>query len=468
LISIIVDEDNTSYNDIDGVLFDSSGTTLIVYPIGNTRTSYQIPENITSITEYAFYNALSLTSITIPSSVTTIGSQAFSSVTALTYLTIPENVITIEPGAFYGCNGLLHVTFTGNMIPPDISNNTAFPPKSQGITAYYTQDLSQNYIDILTATFQYVSGPDLFNFIDSPTLGTDYTYLVQNGSSSVSDRYSIISVLPAASDGVKFSINVGPGTDWDDYQIGVVLVGPGETPASPPTNQGSPTYFVQSSGGQGGASIYADLSANDILTNEITLHCGITNTQSDPLMYSSMDISNTTTTWICGDTLQTESMGASITHTVHKQSTDGGYGYGGNSFTIQPMTGNVTWLNQDLSGNDSDWIDSVPFLGSSITLTGYGGGGGTGENTSGGGVGGLGQVGQAGQGGVGGDSGTSAPETDQWGISTYYGYYNSNASPGGGGGGPSLHPSVPGGWSSSGTGGSGLAYFYIGYKAPSA
>ena len=50
-------------------------------------------------------------------------------------------------------------------------------------------------------------------------------------------------------------------------------------------------------GGKGGASIYADFSANEILTNEITLICGITNTQSDPLMYSSMEISNTNTLW---------------------------------------------------------------------------------------------------------------------------------------------------------------------------
>ncbi len=78
LPSITVDEANTNYsNDEYGVLFDENKTTLIQYPIGNTRSSYTIPESVTSIGARAFGSCRNLTSITVPESVTSIGNWAF-------------------------------------------------------------------------------------------------------------------------------------------------------------------------------------------------------------------------------------------------------------------------------------------------------------------------------------------------------------------------------------------------------
>ncbi|MDY4412544.1 MAG: leucine-rich repeat domain-containing protein, partial [Eubacteriales bacterium] len=45
-----------------------------------------IPDSVTSIGKYAFYNCSGLTSITIPDSVTSIGNSAFSGCTSLTYI----------------------------------------------------------------------------------------------------------------------------------------------------------------------------------------------------------------------------------------------------------------------------------------------------------------------------------------------------------------------------------------------
>ena len=78
LTSITVNPDNTHYKDISGVLFDLSGATLLQYPLGNHRTSYTIPESVTSIDYYAFYNAYKLTTLTIPISVTSIGTFQYS------------------------------------------------------------------------------------------------------------------------------------------------------------------------------------------------------------------------------------------------------------------------------------------------------------------------------------------------------------------------------------------------------
>jgi hypothetical protein len=84
LTSISVDVNNNNYSsDENGVLFNKDKTTLIQYPIGSTDSSYTIPEGVTSIGEYAFYQASSLTSITIPASVTSIGNDAFFEASAL-------------------------------------------------------------------------------------------------------------------------------------------------------------------------------------------------------------------------------------------------------------------------------------------------------------------------------------------------------------------------------------------------
>ncbi|MEE1064729.1 MAG: leucine-rich repeat domain-containing protein, partial [Acutalibacteraceae bacterium] len=110
LTSITVDENNTAYSsDEYGVLFNKDKTKLIQYPMGNTRTSYEITDSVTSIGDYAFYNCNSLTSVTIGNSVTSIGNSAFRSCHKLTSITIPDSVTTIGSSAFYDCDSLTSI-----------------------------------------------------------------------------------------------------------------------------------------------------------------------------------------------------------------------------------------------------------------------------------------------------------------------------------------------------------------------
>ncbi len=110
LTDITVDADNTAYCSEDGVLFNKSKTELIQYPVGNARTSYTIPDSVTSIGSYAFYNCTSLTSVTIGDSVTSIGYYAFRYCTSLTSVTIPDSVMSIGEHAFAYCKKLTSVT----------------------------------------------------------------------------------------------------------------------------------------------------------------------------------------------------------------------------------------------------------------------------------------------------------------------------------------------------------------------
>ena len=110
LTGITVDARNTAYSsDSYGVLFDNAKTTLIQYPVGNARTSYTIPNSVTSIGGSAFYGCSNLTSVAIPNSVTSIGGSAFER-SSLTSVTIPNSVTSISHSAFEHCSSLTSVT----------------------------------------------------------------------------------------------------------------------------------------------------------------------------------------------------------------------------------------------------------------------------------------------------------------------------------------------------------------------
>ena len=114
LASITVDINNKYYlNDKYGVLFNKDKTTLVQYPIGNTRTSYTIPNSVTTIGDYAFRRCDNLTSVTIPDSVTTLDSVVFANCTSLVSVTIPDSITSIGISAFYNCNSLTDVYYSG-------------------------------------------------------------------------------------------------------------------------------------------------------------------------------------------------------------------------------------------------------------------------------------------------------------------------------------------------------------------
>ena len=73
-------------------------------------TSISIPSGVTSIGVYAFRNCSSLTSISIPDSVTSIGGAAFWDCSSLTSISIPSGVTSIEGSAFYNCSSLTSIS----------------------------------------------------------------------------------------------------------------------------------------------------------------------------------------------------------------------------------------------------------------------------------------------------------------------------------------------------------------------
>ena len=116
LANITVGQNNQYYvNDDFGALFNKDKTSLIQYPAGNTRSSYTIPDGVTTIGDSAFAHSYSLTSVTIPNTVTVIDGGAFAWCSSLTNVNIPDSVTTIGDSAFYSCQSLPKITFGNNV-----------------------------------------------------------------------------------------------------------------------------------------------------------------------------------------------------------------------------------------------------------------------------------------------------------------------------------------------------------------
>ena len=78
-------------------------------------TSVTIPNSMSSIGNCTFSGCSGLTSVAIPNSVTTIGDYTFSGCSSLTSVAFPNSVSSIGKGAFYGCSGLTSVTIPNNV-----------------------------------------------------------------------------------------------------------------------------------------------------------------------------------------------------------------------------------------------------------------------------------------------------------------------------------------------------------------
>lgn len=104
----------SSIDDWRNISFSNSASNPLyhaknLYLNGKLVTELTIPDGVTSIGDYVFYNCSNLTDITLPNSVTNIGGYAFYGCSSLTSINIPENVTSIGHGAFYDCSSLTSI-----------------------------------------------------------------------------------------------------------------------------------------------------------------------------------------------------------------------------------------------------------------------------------------------------------------------------------------------------------------------
>jgi hypothetical protein len=131
LTGIVINEQNTRYSSVDGILYNYQQDSLILCPAGKTGsvtikntvkviatsafsscqniTEVIIPNTIIKIEPYTFSKCTSLKEITIPNSVTSIETCAFNECTALNSINLPESIISIGTYAFNQCDSVIEI-----------------------------------------------------------------------------------------------------------------------------------------------------------------------------------------------------------------------------------------------------------------------------------------------------------------------------------------------------------------------
>ncbi len=142
---ISVDDSNKNYSSKDGALFNKSQSELIIYPKGNERTSYTIPETVETICSFAFYGAENLSGIVIPNSVKTIEYYAFESCTSITEITLPASVSSIGDLAFYRCYSLENIMVNEANKVYSSENGVLFNKAKTNLISYPSANVSISY-----------------------------------------------------------------------------------------------------------------------------------------------------------------------------------------------------------------------------------------------------------------------------------------------------------------------------------
>ncbi|MCQ2070256.1 MAG: leucine-rich repeat domain-containing protein [archaeon] len=120
LESFTVSPYNTHFKAVDGVLYSYDMKELVFYPRAKADETYNAPDTLTSVRNYAAQFALYLTHVTLPGSVKTINEGAFRHCYELSSVVIGEgSSVTLGKYAFADCPVLSHVELPSDMSAMD-------------------------------------------------------------------------------------------------------------------------------------------------------------------------------------------------------------------------------------------------------------------------------------------------------------------------------------------------------------
>ena len=191
--SINVDDANTMYSSVDGVLLSKDKETLKVFPPGKANDNFTLlPPSIKTIGEYAFYYCKNLKNVTIPNKVTKIEKAAFQLCENLNTITfLCDDMINPTNIAQGGNDRAFDDGTSGskNMFPLIDINVRKEKLTTYQADTYYSKfkSISPSFVD---GKEEYIAVSD--NAVDLlNTTATDYTYVLPRNVTKGGKTYKV-------------------------------------------------------------------------------------------------------------------------------------------------------------------------------------------------------------------------------------------------------------------------------------
>ncbi len=234
LINIDVDENNTAFSSLNGVLYNKDLTKLVCFPCGKPDNSYTVPKSVKIISDYAFDHCFSLNEVLMYNNVTEIGDGAFSFCWNMSKIHLSDNLIKLGKEALAYCRELkeIHLPATLRNIGQDAVLGRI---SSNGFREYYFIDgiyavpgtYSYSYLQSLKVPIE--------NTVRSITDIDTGIVLVDNGNSLLSGAdLKDLKISPVSVETVKPLINSNY-TSLDAFDIALTCGGKEIYPTSPVT-----------------------------------------------------------------------------------------------------------------------------------------------------------------------------------------------------------------------------------------
>ncbi|MBO4622643.1 MAG: leucine-rich repeat protein [Bacilli bacterium] len=191
LTSVVIENGNEVYDSRDncnGIIKTSNNCLIMGF------SSTVIPDTVTSIESFAFFNCRSLKSIIIPDSVTLIHDYAFAGCSGLESVILPNKITTLPGYMFRDCTSLKSITMPNNIM---VIGNGAFTNCSSLVDVKMPNDI----ISILSSTFYGCESLENINIPNSVTTIYEYAF---GKCSSLKNLYIsayVNSIDPSAFDG---------------------------------------------------------------------------------------------------------------------------------------------------------------------------------------------------------------------------------------------------------------------------
>ena len=147
---IDVDENNSAYKSVDGVLYTKDKNAIVCYPAKKGDTEYVISDGVTKLEGAVFCHCESIKKIVVPNGVDKIDTGTFIDCYNLTCIVLPESVNEIGENPFPDCKGLRSI-----ILPSLKAFNTLSPELKRLCATGYTETMdSVEYSDEAHAQYK--------------------------------------------------------------------------------------------------------------------------------------------------------------------------------------------------------------------------------------------------------------------------------------------------------------------------